>query len=297
MSTLLFATARRALPLMTPNARAEAERILATVDPAHRPTAARQTLAALHAARMQSAARRLHAAIVSALGTARTHTLALLRARTANAAGGAAFDVLFDPEVFGKDLFAKMRAVTETSLEEAGQGLYDELHVPPDDPFTMAPPEAKRFIAERENLLAGVPDEIHGQIGRSLNAGFDAGESLAQLEHRVETAFAGVERGRAQVIAKTETHAAYGHARQEAMQRQGVQRKQWLVSMSPLIKKHRDLHLEMDGQVADIGAKYQYPDGQGDYLDFPGAPGGAPEDVINCSCTSIPFFDEEAPTA
>jgi uncharacterized protein with gpF-like domain len=195
----------------------------------------------------------------------------------------------FDKTIFGEELLAALKEEQTTALQRAGQALYDEIGK--DDPFKLPDETVIRFMDERANLLANVPDEIHAEIMESIHQGLEQGESRKELMDRISAAFDEIESGRAETIANTETAAAFNFARDKAMRNAGVTHKKWLHSQSPLIKEPRPTHIEADGQVQpydepfDIGGvQFMHP---GD-----DSLGAGPEDIINCHCVAIPV---EAP--
>jgi len=191
----------------------------------------------------------------------------------------------FDKELFGEELIAAWKEEQDAALRRAGQGLYDEIGM--DDPFRLTDTQALRFIKKRENLLSNVPDEIHREIMDSINEGLEQGETRPELMARISSVFDAIKEGRAKTIANTETAAAFNYARDKAMRKAGVTHKKWLFSQSPLIKEHRETHVDAGGQIQPInepfdvdGVKFMHP---GD-----SSLGAGPEDIINCHCVAIP---------
>jgi uncharacterized protein with gpF-like domain len=190
----------------------------------------------------------------------------------------------FDKSALSEDLLDALKEEQTAALLAAGQGLFDE--VGRDDPFRLTDKQAIAFIKKRANLLANVPDEIHATIMETIQDGLEHGEGRRELMQRISTAFDEIGRGRAEAIANTETSAAFNFARAKAMKKAGVTHKKWLLSQSPLIKEHRETHVNADGQVQPIndpfdvgGVKFMQP---GD-----DALGAGPEDIINCHCVAI----------
>ncbi len=196
-----------------------------------------------------------------------------------------AADFLFNLASWKSGLLSAMRGVAEKGLKTAGDQLYQEIGK--DDPFTMPPARALQFIRGRENRLAGVADDVFSNIQKELEAGLQAGETMGALSDRVRGAFNDIGRGRADTIAMTETSAAYGFARDEAMKSAGVKYKQWLTSGNANV---REEHLAADKQIVPIDEPFLVG---GEELMFPGDTKGSPENVINCHCVSIAINEEE----
>ncbi len=197
---------------------------------------------------------------------------------------GAATDLIFSLSDFTDAFKAAMRKQQKTALEKAGSELLKEIGK--DDPFALPPEAVKAFIAERENKLAGVPDSVFEKIRAALQEGIDKGDSTADLTSRVKQAFNGVAQENALRIAQTETAAAYGAGRQQAMETAGVRYKAWLTSGNSNV---RVAHVE-------AGLTYSQDSGipidepfivDGEELMHPGDSNGSPGNVINCHCVSI----------
>ena len=264
-----------------------------------------------HMARRRPAIKRFEAAIARDLAPARAEVLRKIeagyvpadevgrgsrRADTDQGSAGAspyqtkaaAIDFLFDLSKLAASLRASLRRASAATLQEAGSQLFSE--VKKDDVFTMPPAKALEFLAARQNQLSGVPDEVHDRIKAALQAGIDGGESMAKLSDRVRGEFNDIGKGRAKVIASTETAAAYGEARDEAMKQAGVQYKQWLTSGLPNV---RTAHRGAQGQTVRIDEPF---DVGGEELMHPGDETGSAENVINCHCVSIAVAAPEEET-
>lgn len=213
------------------------------------------------------------------------HRRHITRAAAVHAAeGGTAFDVLFDPIRFRDQLAAALRTDTVQALQEAGDECFAELGM--DDPFTMPPEKARDFLRQRENLLKDVADEVFDDIKKELQAGHDAGESEAKIAQRLRDKFL-MEESRAETVASTETAAAYGYSRQDAMQAAGVTHKKWVGSGLPTM---RDTHREASGQIVAIDEPFMVA---AEPLMHPGDPAGSAGNVINCHCVSVASEKED----
>lgn len=142
-------------------------------------------------------------------------------------------------------------------------------------------------LAQTENFLVRIPDEVYELVFAELTDGVNSGESLDQLAQRVDRvlSYTGSERwpNRARVIAQTETTRAYGAGVLAGGMEQSrltgrLLRKRWDAERDTRV---RTSHREVDGDVLDLGMPF-YVDGIP--LMFPGDPMGPPETVINCRC-------------
>jgi hypothetical protein len=143
------------------------------------------------------------------------------------------------------------------------------------------------FISRREVLLSGLPEELYQRVLGEISTGLMSGESLADLSNRINQVFSDIEQGVAEVIADTETAAAFNYATDKAARAAGVQYKRWQHGGS---KVPREDHLAIDGLVVPFDEPF--PVGSPPLM-FPHDPNGSPEDVINCSCVSIPASAED----
>lgn len=142
-------------------------------------------------------------------------------------------------------------------------------------------------LAQTQNFLARIPDEVYNLVFAEITDGVNGGESVEQIARRVERvlSFTGSERwpNRARVIAQTETTRAYGAGALAAGMEQSrvsgrLLRKRWDTEHDDRV---RTSHRSVDGEVRDLGMPF-YVDGFP--LMFPGDPIGPPETVINCRC-------------
>jgi SPP1 gp7 family putative phage head morphogenesis protein len=197
----------------------------------------------------------------------------------------AAADFVFDLLTWKTDFLAGMRAVAATALQSAGQQLFKEIER--DDPFTMPDPRAVAFFSNRENKLSGIADDVHRQVMDTLADGISEGLSIEHLADQVRATFNSIDQERARRIAMTETAAAYGVARQEAMTQSSIPYKQWLTSGNDNV---REDHRNANGQIAPVHEDFIVGD---EALAYPGDPKGSPANIINCHCVAIPT--REAP--
>lgn len=145
-------------------------------------------------------------------------------------------------------------------------------------------------LAQTQNLLVRLPDEVYNLIFAELTDAANAGESVEQTAQRIDgvLTYTQAERwpNRARVIAITETTRAYGAATVAAgMEQSRVTgrrlSKRW---DSERDRRVRESHADADGQVVDVTAPFFVG---GFYLMFPGDPMGPADEVINCRCEAV----------
>jgi len=190
-----------------------------------------------------------------------------------------AVQVGFDLEALKQDLEAMFHTEFPLMLAQAADATSAAAGAAP---YTLPQQDALNFIARRINLLSGVPDEIFQEIRDQISEGLKNGESIAQLSNRISGAFDQISAGRAQIIAENESAAAFSFASQRSAVAAGIKYKKWLHGVS---KVPRPDHLAIDGLVVPI--LDPYPVGTPPLM-YPHDENGSPEDVINCSCVSVP---------
>jgi SPP1 gp7 family putative phage head morphogenesis protein len=197
----------------------------------------------------------------------------------------AAFDLIFDLGQFKGTFLAQMRGAALNALQTAGEQVLAELKQ--DDAWTMPQLEAIQFIRDRENKLAGVADNVHDRIKQVLETGLNEGQTLREIAAAVRGEFNQISERRAKVIASTETAAAFGEGRHQAMKSAGIQWKQWLTSGNANV---RAAHRAMQGATVPINEMFTVIDpksGEVDTVKHPADSNGAPWNVINCHCVEI----------
>lgn len=197
--------------------------------------------------------------------------------------GGVVAEIIFNLSRFSKGLLAAIRSASAKALQTAGEQLYQELGR--DDAWKMPDPRAIEFLDNRENLLSDIPEEIHTGVAELIKEGFEEGDGIEAMAKKITDKFDAISQERARVIASTETAAAYGLARHEAMKAAGVRYKAWLTSHLPNV---RDFHAaaEEDPQNQRTPIDEPFIVG-GEELMYPGDEAGSPHNVINCHCISV----------
>ena len=151
-------------------------------------------------------------------------------------------------------------------------------------------------LAQTQNFLVRVPDEVYNLVFAEITDTVNAGGDNEQVADRVDRVleYSGSERwpNRARTIAQTEVTRAYGAGTLAAGIEQSratgrLLQKRWDTEHDTRVRvSHRDV----DGQVRDLGMPF-YVDGVP--LMFPGDPVGPPESVINCRCDLVILNERE----
>jgi SPP1 gp7 family putative phage head morphogenesis protein len=148
------------------------------------------------------------------------------------------------------------------------------------------------ILRNRANKMAAdVTMTTFHDIQDQLAQGVQAGENMGQLADRVRHVFADATANRAQLIARTESHAAMNQAAQDYAQslpKSVVARKEWLAHHDERTRPH---HRLADGQVKPIDQPYAVGTS---LMMFPGDPTAPPGEVCNCRCGQA-FLPPEPP--
>lgn len=163
-----------------------------------------------------------------------------------------------------------------------------------DLPFLSEPLDTQQYLAQAENRLLGIGNELWFNARTAIAEGIAAGEEIPKIAARVRDA-AGVTEPRARVIARTESHGARNTVNAASVRRvasafgrAGAFRRRWQAAED---ERTRETHRVADGQTVALSEPFTVG---GASLDFPGDPSGPPGEIINCRCTTITIIDVDA---
>ena len=163
-------------------------------------------------------------------------------------------------------------------MQDVGQAELTNIAVGID--FDIQNPRVQAFIGEKlKDYSKDVTDTTLAGLRKTLRAGVSAGESIPELQERVQHVFE-VANTRAVSIARTEVISSANKASLEAYRQSGVvEKKEWI---SAADGRTRPSH-QINGQK--VGLDEMFTLGSGVKTDGPGQSGVAEED-INCRCTT-----------
>lgn len=142
-------------------------------------------------------------------------------------------------------------------------------------------------LAQTQNFLVRIPDEVYNIVFAELTDGVNAGERIDQLAQRVdgvlETSSSERWQNRARNIAVTETTRAYGAGTLAAGLEQSrvtgrLLQKRWDTEHDSRV---RASHRQVDGVVTGLSQPFNVG---GFPMLFPGDPMGPADEVVNCRC-------------
>ncbi len=204
----------------------------------------------------------------------------LRRLREAKAVTRQAVGDLFDPLEW-QDAFVRggRAVVIQAILESArAQILRFGLGIS----FDITAPSIAEFVIDRLSFWAKRTNEETASLLMSeLIEAHVLGESIRDIQARVEKVFKFNAAVRSERIARTEMNAAANRGAIESYRQSGVvEQKVWLATMDDRV---RDAHAEADGQQVPLEAPFTVG---GERIMQPGD--GSPEVAINCRCTVAP---------
>lgn len=146
------------------------------------------------------------------------------------------------------------------------------------------------FFNRRKLILAGISQRIANRIDKIIEDGRAEGLSVVQISKRISDQVLPIGRGRAALIARTETHNAASFANHQYHTKvkndYGVKMmKQWVSSGDP---RTRSAHAAANGQIVDMDEDFNIG---GAAMQYAGDPKGGAKNVINCRCAII-YVDE-----
>jgi len=193
-------------------------------------------------------------------------------------------DLIFDRSRFGAAIVAQLDPVARTVMNEAGQQLFSEIGKA-DDAWTMPPQDALRFVAGRTQPLEKVAETARAQLNTALTDALEQGLSTDQTADAIRGVFNNLSKYEARRIAITETSAAYGFSRHEAMTSAGIEYKTWLSSHGPHVRpSHAQAERDYSGAPIPVDQPFRVG---GEELMYPGDPNGSPGNIINCQCIQL----------
>lgn len=152
-------------------------------------------------------------------------------------------------------------------------------------------PFVRNWIADRENRLQRVPDEVYGAVAQIIDSATTNGASIPDVTAQVEQLFDDTDmqkwKNRARTVARTEVVGAYNGGLYDAFSMIVANDpdteyvKHWLATAD---QRTRPDHREADGQLVPWGTPF---DVGGFAMMYPHDPAGPPQEVINCRCTLL----------
>jgi HK97 family phage portal protein len=172
-----------------------------------------------------------------------------------------------------------MRAAATTAAED--------LEVAID--FTLSNPRIASFLAKKDILVTGINETTKEQIRQRVINAVDEGWSTQQLRDEIMNLFDDMSEGRAMTIARTETAGAYNFGTLESWKQSGIPlKKKWLTAPGAFHPRHEN-YQGLNGQTVALDDYFTVGLAQ---LQYPGEPGGPPEEVIQCRCAMLSLKEE-----
>jgi phage portal protein BeeE len=175
---------------------------------------------------------------------------------------------------------AAVRPVLQETVIGFGQSTMASLA--PGVDFDVSDPIVQEFLAfGRDAEIVGANATTQQAIRFTLAEGYAQGETIAQLQTRIEAEFADAVGYRSQLIARTETVSSANFGAHEGIKQSGLTYKGWLAVRDGVT---RDGHLALDAQPPiPVDQNFTSPD-TGSSGPHPGMLGHPAEDC-NCRCS------------
>lgn len=188
--------------------------------------------------------------------------------------------ILWNEEV--PELAAYVDGVYESGALEAAAELAASLPLDPGQGIPGVPDHfALDYLSQATNRLQGIGDDLWENVRNELVEGLSLGESITELAARVQKS-AGVTAPRARTIARTELVAASNAGTHtQVMMIVPEAHKTWVATNDGRV---RHSHHLADGQTVPVAEAFTVG---ASTVRWPGDPGGAPGEIINCRCTLV----------
>ena len=197
-------------------------------------------------------------------------------------------DVTINPMRYDDRIKAAYKE-TLTQVYKAGE--YEVIKNPQVELTTsvLRPDKLTNIIQERTFRASEYTmNRLTGDVLPRIKEGIREGQTLEKTTETLRNEFTDMTNTQLQRISRTETHSTYNQSKYDAMmQSTAVKGKRWLSSG---LANSREWHEEANGQTQYVEDPFQVMD---EPLDYPGAPEGSPENIINCACTMTPIIREE----
>lgn len=139
-------------------------------------------------------------------------------------------------------------------------------------------PEINGWLDKKTSIFAEqINETTFNKLRSAFQDSLDLGESRQQLINRIVDTYAGISKGRAETIARTEVHGVTQYGTVQGYKQAGLPIKIWV--WSPGTKGGvRDEHMAMDGEEVPMDVAFS------NGLMFPGDYNGGADETINCQC-------------
>jgi HK97 family phage portal protein len=145
--------------------------------------------------------------------------------------------------------------------------------------FDMDNPKISDIIKEKLIQITGIEDTTKEKIRKLIEDGLNDGSTVDEIADALREDY-NFGPDRARMIARTETASTVNAARTAVLEEEGVEFHEWVSAQDERV---RDDHADEDGNIVALGEEFPVTE-----LEYPGEPGGDPEQVINCRCVTLP---------
>lgn len=191
----------------------------------------------------------------------------------------------FDMDDANRALRKRVEPLVRRGVKRGGESAMQELLAAGvlDVAFDLREPRMISLLAELGTKITRINETVRKEVMLAIQeAAIDGQVTQESVAAAIRESFE-TSLNRARTIARTEVGTAFQRARTTQYVIGGIKKHEWLADP---VEDSRPHHIAEDGQVVEIG--YAFPNTG---LTEPHDPNGAPEDVINCRCRTLPVVD------
>lgn len=148
---------------------------------------------------------------------------------------------------------------------------------------------AQYWLSESFTMSKFIAETTLDTVRKTTVQAVSEGLGELAISARIREVQDGLSAGRARTIARTETHQAIMKSQNDIIESMDLPEyvREWNSGSDGRVRK---AHRDANGQIRRVGNPF---DVGGDKLEYPGARGGKPENVINCRCVVTESFDQD----
>lgn len=179
------------------------------------------------------------------------------------------FNLRLEVEIGVKELLPLLKSITRQSGEDA-------MKLVGSGGFKMNSNIESWLDLKANVFMKQINETTFAKLKNQFSESTANNEDRGQLVKRVKETYGEISTGRANVIARTETHGITQEGTIEGYKQAEMPIKIWVAVIDD---KTRESHASIDGEEVPL----DYPFSNG--LKYPGDPAGSAEEVINCRCS------------
>jgi SPP1 gp7 family putative phage head morphogenesis protein len=192
---------------------------------------------------------------------------------------------MLNPNEENEKLIKKLTPLIADQMKRDADRLKDELGTLIE--FNVTDENIQQYINERKEIIKGINTttfkKANKKIGLAIEEAMNENATPQEAAKLVKEAIRDVKdvrKNQAQTIARTETATISNQTRFKAFHQEGIEYHEWLTAGDERVRPD---HVQVGGTIVKIGQTFPIVN-----IKYPNDPNGAPEQIINCRCVSIP---------